>query len=355
VGTRSVPQANWPIILGRQVGITAVVLALLWSNHWRQGKIVLLLLLLGGDLYLGTAAGIARYNGSPANYWIERPWLPDIWAEYETPGRLDSRRVFWANVGEVYGWEDTSGISPLMPQALADFEKLPDFRRWQLLNVTHVIDMYPVENDLLTSLEYFEGGVIEDRPRTFTLYRFDAALPHAWMSYEPLVIADDEAALAQLAQPDFDPAQQVILPQANETVSPPPMEVATPQVAVTSQRSGQLHVEVETAVPGHLVISEWFHPGWRATLDGEPVTLQRADVYLQAVYLPAGSHQVELRFQPMEVTVGIVLSLLALVLAGVAAWRWQPTLAVGLAGWGTARRRMRRRGCDRASAARADG
>jgi hypothetical protein len=91
-----------------------------------------------------------------------------------------------------------------MPQALADFEQLPDFRRWQLLNVTHVIDMYPVENDLLTSLEYFEGGVIEDRPRTFTLYRFDAALPHAWMSYEPLVIADDEAALAQLAQPDFD-------------------------------------------------------------------------------------------------------------------------------------------------------
>jgi len=70
---------------------------------------------------------------------------------------------------------------------------------------------------------------------------------------------------------------------------------------------------------GFVVFSETWYPGWEAQVDGQIVPLYRADYLFRAVPVPAGTHEVTLRYRPREVLWGAVLSVLAW-LIWLAAW-----------------------------------
>jgi mannosyltransferase len=78
-----------------------------------------------------------------------------------------------------------------------------------------------------------------------------------------------------------------------------------------------------------------------ATVDGRRAALLPANVALQALWLPAGAHQVELRYLPLEVYAGLVISLVtvagALILARYRHLsRVEPAIAAGAVGRGWA-------------------
>jgi hypothetical protein len=87
-------------------------------------------------------------------------------------------------------------------------------------------------------------------------------------------------------------------------------------------RAGELDIVTHAAARRFLVISEVWHPGWRATVDGRPVPLHQTDIALQGLWLDAGDHVVELRFWPVGLTAGMIITgmtivlVLALVLVG---------------------------------------
>jgi hypothetical protein len=60
-------------------------------------------------------------------------------------------------------------------------------------------------------------------------------------------------------------------------------------------------------------LNHWY-PGWRATVDGREAALYRADVLGQGIFVPAGQHRVEFRFEPQALGWGIALSLLGTVI-----------------------------------------
>lgn len=330
VATRAWPQPEWPGIFLRQLVLAVLVMALLWRKRWPRAQSTLLVALLVGDLYMGLSSGMSRYDASPAAYWQRPAWLETLLAVpvEDTPMRVDTRGTFWANVGEAYGWQDVSGISPLKPQALAKMERVPRPRRWQLMNVAYVVSTVPLTDQILTPEFEFSDGVIVDRPVSGMVYRVNEPYPRAWMTYEVVAVANEDEALSLLGSPDFDPRAQVILMGDTAVSIPstpvtPPANVDAPQVHVTSPRPGWLDMDVQTPAAGYLVISEWYYPGWQVLVDGEAAELQQADVSLQAVSLAAGSHSVTLRFQPVAVPVGIAISLLALLVAIMVAWRWR--------------------------------
>jgi uncharacterized membrane protein YfhO len=63
---------------------------------------------------------------------------------------------------------------------------------------------------------------------------------------------------------------------------------------------------------GYLVLSEIYYPGWRATIDGAPEEVLRADWNLRAVPVPAGRHALEFRFAPDSFARGAWISSLTL-------------------------------------------
>ena len=48
-------------------------------------------------------------------------------------------------------------------------------------------------------------------------------------------------------------------------------------------------------------------PGWRATVDGVPAPILRANGFVPAVYLEPGEHVVEFMFRPRSLLIGAAL------------------------------------------------
>jgi len=86
------------------------------------------------------------------------------------------------------------------------------------------------------------------------------------------------------------------------------------RATVVEAADGYLAVETESQANRFLVISEIWHPGWHALLDGQELPLHCADLALMGAWLPAGKHRVVLEFRPLHWRVSISLS----VLSGVA-------------------------------------
>ena len=73
-------------------------------------------------------------------------------------------------------------------------------------------------------------------------------------------------------------------------------------------------VSVRATGPGLLVLSEVYHAGWKATVDGVPAEVVEADGVLRGVYLQEGTHDVEMVYRPRAVMVGATITGAALVL-----------------------------------------
>jgi len=66
-----------------------------------------------------------------------------------------------------------------------------------------------------------------------------------------------------------------------------------------------------------LVVSRLADPGWRATVDGGPVPIALVNGGMVGLVVGAGRHRVELRYRPVSLLVGGVVSLAALVVLGL--------------------------------------
>ena len=60
------------------------------------------------------------------------------------------------------------------------------------------------------------------------------------------------------------------------------------------------------------MVSEKFHPGWEADIDGAPTPILRANVMFRAVRVPGGQHSVTMRYRPLGATLGAFVTLACL-------------------------------------------
>jgi hypothetical protein len=139
------------------------------------------------------------------------------------------------------------------------------------------------------------------------IYEVLDALPRAYAVHETRVIADDELALEAMASPSHDPARTAILAGGQEIDRAPQVE---PRVTVTAYDPEQIVLEATLSAPGYLVLSDAWYPGWRATVNGEPASIERANVHFRAVSLPEGTHVVRFTYRPRSYTAGLALSTL---------------------------------------------
>ena len=104
---------------------------------------------------------------------------------------------------------------------------------------------------------------------------------------------------------------------ANDTVMPEPI------VELRSYTPNKATYRTTTTQPRLLIFSEVYYPhGWKLMLDGkQELPLIRADYVLRAAYIPAGTHELEMTFDPSsihrtELIAGVSTALLILLLVG---------------------------------------
>jgi hypothetical protein len=155
-----------------------------------------------------------------------------------------------------------------------------------------------------------------------TLLADSAGLPRARLVGAATVKTDEEA-VAYMLSDAFDPVLEVVLPAA------PPIELdgAEPAGAVTwrSRTPNELAWSVSTERPALLVVADNWFPAWHATVDGAEAPVLRAYHTLRAVPVPAGEHEVVMRYRSSVVGTSLWVSIALLVALGgglgVQAWR----------------------------------
>jgi len=169
--------------------------------------------------------------------------------------------------------------------------------------------------------------VYTDNPE-IDVYLNTRALPRALLVTEPWVVADHAAAWEAIHSRGFDPKERVVL-ERGEIGAGEPGALGGSHIAFVRYGLNDLALRVRTPVGAYLVLSDVYYPGWRASVDGAPAEVLRADYAFRAVWLAPGEHEVEMRFAPWTWSVGLGVSLL--VWAGVVVWT---CVALGRRAWG---------------------
>jgi hypothetical protein len=176
------------------------------------------------------------------------------------------------------------------------------------------------------------GARIEENS-PFALTEFTGALPRAKLFAQWEVSTNAQATLARLADPNFDPHQTVLL---SEAIKSPESTNSAGAVGTTEiVRYTPKKIELQTDAPSAsiLLLNDQFDPAWKATVDGQPAKVLRANFIMRGVELPAGKHSVVFKYEPRSITLamsavattlGVGLSLWLL----VSEWRKKRTVAV---------------------------
>jgi uncharacterized membrane protein YfhO len=126
----------------------------------------------------------------------------------------------------------------------------------------------------------------------------------------------DREVVTALLDPAFDPTREVQLDEGREL---PPRE-ARGSARFLEDRPDRVRIEATLDGDGYLVLLDSYDPNWRATVDGRPVVLRRANLAFRAVELPSGRHVVEFSYRPWALILGLAVAVTSLGTALVA-WR----------------------------------
>jgi uncharacterized membrane protein YfhO len=83
-------------------------------------------------------------------------------------------------------------------------------------------------------------------------------------------------------------------------------------VTLKERKPDMLAYEAQSSTDGLVVFSEIFYPtGWHAFIDGTEVPILRVNYVLRALQVPAGTHQIQFKFDPSPYRIGNKVTLAA--------------------------------------------
>jgi hypothetical protein len=139
------------------------------------------------------------------------------------------------------------------------------------------------------------------------VYRVLSCMPRAFLAQEVVNATDERDMFEKVAHHNVRPTAVALnVGNGPDASSNSPQDQAT----VREARAGSLAVNTISADRRYLVVSEVWHPGWRATIDGVPASLYRTDIALMGVWVPPGSHEVRFSFRPPGWTLRLTLAYL---------------------------------------------
>ncbi len=134
-------------------------------------------------------------------------------------------------------------------------------------------------------------------------------LPRAFFVYDICVVQSEAELRDTLQSPTFNHRTTAVLEQIPLFRPAVPADPPKWSATITGYSNTLITLDVTTSVPGLLMLSETYYPGWRAYVDGDQTDIYRTDYSLRSLCVPAGSHRIEVRFQPESFFHGVLISI----------------------------------------------
>lgn len=160
-----------------------------------------------------------------------------------------------------------------------------------------------------------------DEKWNLRIYKVDKPLPNVYFTYKWHVVPNQKLALGLIANADttgYNPWVSTLIDQQPGPMCPLPMPDLMVgdlrknlQINIFENTAGKLKVSIATPLPGMLLVSNHYYPGWKARVDGKPALIHRANGVLMAVHVNGGLHTIELNYEPDSLNDGIKTAMAA--------------------------------------------
>ncbi len=223
-----------------------------------------------------------------------------------------------ANSGMKYGYSSVGGNCALT-----------SMRIWVYLHVGTGLPVNFLQNNYLP-LDAYRAGPFPfpgmniivgarngDRKLSFNPQAGERAyLVYAWEQVPNWFMA-----MQRMVKDHIDPTKIALLEAP--AAGPPsiPANLGHGQATIESFHRNSIVLKVESSAPALLIVAEAWYPGWRATVNGVPVEVLPANVWMRSVSVPAGVSQVELHYVEPSLALGGAISLSAMAVLGLIGWR----------------------------------
>ena len=192
-------------------------------------------------------------------------------------------------------WELTNtryllGATPLIELLNSQFD--PQQQRFRVLKQFNIVPKpgitRPSQLQDLTA-EFSTNGA-------YAIFEFTGALPRVKLYSQWEVSTNDQATLAKLASPDFNPHESVLI---NSPMNEMPGSNQPPGIVEVSHYSSkQFELKADVKSPAVLLLNDHYDPNWKVDVDGKAASLLRCNYIMRGVYLTPGQHTVTFHLRP---------------------------------------------------------
>ena len=233
-----------------------------------------------------------------------KPWIVEnVRQEYNALDPIERFRLYRVpeldrNLAQVFSLDDFSGYNPLALQRHAAYEDA-------MVKNPSLID--------LGSIKYLPCEYISSRTlkKEGNLCINEGYFPRAFLADAYVIAGDGAEALALVTREDV--RHTLVLekdPRLIRDARPLEGEVTLNE----NNNPNEVHMTVTVNKPTLVFTNQAYYPGWTASVDGKNADVLRADYLFQAVLVPAGTHDVRLRYTSQPLKQGIILSMIGLIL-----------------------------------------
>lgn len=148
----------------------------------------------------------------------------------------------------------------------------------------------------------------------FEILENTSSLPRVFLASSYVVARDEQEILDHIFSSDFDIREKIVL-EEHPAIEP---KAGSSSAALVSYRPSRVSIAVTSSVPKLLFLSDTFDSGWKASIDGAPTRILRADFDFRAVAVPPGTHTVTMWYAPVSESLGLAVAGFAtLIMAGI--------------------------------------
>ncbi len=317
----------WPLWVQFSLALTGLTAAALMALRWGTGggsvwgpalvALQVISVVPPAFAYLPSVSGRWLYPETPAIAWVRAQ-----------PGH--ARMTMPGHVGVLYDLAEPHGYDGLTPRRIVDLVGSVGtgsaLVRGYLQNplavvgseavspaavlTSPVVDLLGVRHVMLPPgaapiWPHLTLGYEGSDARVFVN---DRALPRAFLVFRARCV-DDVTAPRVIREHSVDLRHEVLL--AGCTTPTPSGPPTSASAEIRAYAPTRVRVATQAGSAAYLVLTDTWFPGWRVRVDGRDATLWRADHAFRAVWVPAGRHEVEFRFEPRSLKVGLLVSVLS--------------------------------------------
>jgi hypothetical protein len=288
------------------LALAALLLALPARNVSRRSAAVLVALLLVFDLYQGSSSlnfairadahrapfiDNTRGNGDIAGFLhgrsgIQRTDIPN-----------DAFLANWGAYWDVPVWE---GYLASVTENVLQVDQTENARK--LWGVAYSVASGPTP---YASQQIFAGS------SGMKIYWQPNAFPRAWAVHHVTRIEYPNQLNWYVANRLDLLRNEALMYDAPPSVAP--CANGQDDVQLKEDQGSRVGISARLACAGMVVVSDTYYPGWSAWVDGKASPIYPVDGAMRGVVVPAGQHQITMRYRPPVVYEGAALSLVGIV------------------------------------------